>query len=160
MGLDKARVYRELYECYLEHEEGYWKWAEMIMFFNQRIKDDYYRQTYPKLSRRTKRMNAVLADYPMASARDIKRATGSGLATIIRDCEGLKHIDNPYWKTTSYWEANWVAEHVLDNLKRDPSQIYDAIENTYEWSIKIGVRTTRIEECLPQILKDIGEGLV
>ena len=142
-----------MYQAYLDNEEAYWVWAEQINHFNSRVRDHYYYLTYPKRSMRMKRIEAVLKDYPFASVRDITGATRLCQSTV-RKCEKLIYDDDPYWKE-SY--DKWS---ILCALKKNPDDIYNAIEETYCWSKQIGVRTSLIEKYLPEIIRDIGEGLL
>jgi hypothetical protein len=46
---------------------------------------------------------------------------------------------------------------IFDRLQRNPDDLYDAIENTYEWSKKVHIRTGLIAKYLPKVLIKIGE---
>lgn len=153
MGEARNKAYAAMYGAYLKYEAEYWRWAQERKLFAQRKSIRYYYRKGLNRDRRKKKALEVLIDFPKASFRDVHGQIG-GDREIVAEFGLWEDFNNPY-----YFDV-YEKWRVFEVLKRNPEQLYEAIEETYEWSKEIGVRTTLIERVLPEILKDIGEGTV
>ena len=145
--------YIAMYVAYKENEAAYWSWVESRKLFYQRLKSRFYYRKNVNREKRKAAAEEVLKDFPRASWRDVSSQTG-GCKEIIWEFDLWETPHDPYWMD------GYAIYTVFERLKQFPDEIYDAIEDTYEWSKKIHVRTTEIELCLPRILSDIGSGKV
>lgn len=150
MSVNRDKAYYSMYQAYLENETSYWQWSDEQKLFQQRAKERFYYKKGVNREKRRVLAEAVLRDFPNATFRDVASQIG-GCRDIIWEF-GL-------WETPHepYWMESGVKFAIYERLKNYPDEIYEAIEETYEWSIKIGVRTTLVENLIPEILKDIGE---
>lgn len=149
MGKVRDREYGEMYAAYLKVEDKYWEWAALYREFQRKKAAGYY-YTFPKKSKKFDRIDAVLRDYPIASSRDISGATRLSLYMVQKAAKGKYDDDIFYHDEYPMWE-------IFDRLQRNPDDLYDAIEDTYEWSKKVHIRTGLIAKYLPKVLIKIGE---
>lgn len=144
--IDKKTEYADMYRCYLQYEEKYWEWAiERKRFMQAQRERKYYRKNSAKNRRRY--AGKVINDFPRLalSVRDLKSQIG-GCMEIIKNLNMTKFDDEPFWK------SDYTAFLLYDRLKNNPDEIYDAIEETYKWSIEVSVRTTMVAEKIPKVM--------
>ena len=124
----------------------------MIQQWHEKVRMDSYYKQFSGKSKKQKhlRIDAVLRDYPLASLRDICWSTHLSQSTV-REYKKIKSNDSFYCEVPSSYCWN-----VFDALKRNPDDIYAAIEETYEWSIKLHIRTTLLAKAIPSVLDRIG----
>ena len=147
--IDKQKEYEDMYRCYLANEDRYLEWStERKRFMEAQRERSYYKKNNAK--NRSKYAEKVINDFPRLalSTRDLKCQIG-GCTDIIKALKKTKFDDEPF-----FWD-DWVAYRMYDRLKKYPDEIYDAVENTYEWSCKIDVRTTLIAEKFLKVINFI-----
>lgn len=151
---NRDKEYYAMYNTYLRYEEKYWKWAELRKSFNKAIVErKYYRKNNSR--NRRKMAEQVLADFPdlVISGWDLYNQVG-GCKEIVWEYGLTKWINDVYVVDCCY--GGIVYMQFRDN----PDLIYDAIEDTYNWSIKLGVKTTLLAEAIPKVIKFIAEECV
>lgn len=142
--------YYLMYNAYRKYEDEYWKWASMRKQFIQDLESrKYYRKNGSKTRRKFAEM--VVADYPrlVLSGWDIYKQVG-GCKEIVFDY-GLAAWINDVYILPSVRYGGDVYMRFRDN----PDLIYRAIEETYEWSIELGVRTTDLARAIPKVIEFI-----
>lgn len=140
-----------MYNAYLDFEDSYWKWAELRKCFNQAIIERrYYRKNNSR--NRRKMAQQVINDFPelVISGWDLYRQIG-GCKEIVFDYGLTKWVNDIYVVDCCY--GGTVYMQFRDN----PDLIYRAIEETYDWSIELGIRTTLLAEAIPKVIKFIAE---
>jgi len=143
--------YYEMYNMYLRYEKEYWHWAEMRKAFNDDIRNrTYYRKNNAK--NRRKFAEKVVADYPnlAISGWDLKNQIG-GCKEIVFDFGLTKWINDIYEVNAPYGGTIYLL------LRDNPDLIYRAIEETYDWSIEIGIRTTLLAVAIPKVIEFIAK---
>lgn len=145
-------TYYKMYDAYCKNEYAYWLWAKEVKLYNKYLRQGYYYKT--KLSNKKRKENAlsVLRDFPHASLFDVKNQVSTSLDKLWSFGFWEKRTD-PYWDNNEYFDIyKW--------LKKCPDDIYYAIEETYQFSMWVGVRTTVVREFIPVFLNDIGSGRI
>lgn len=151
----RKKEYYEMYNMYLMYEEKYWKWAELRKTFNKANKErKYFRRNNAR--NRRKMAEQVINDFPelVFSGWDLKCQIG-GCKEIVLGY-GLTKWD----RDTSVMRGILYGSTVYMQLKEKPDLIYRAIEETYDWSIELGIRTTILAETIPKVIKFIAEECV
>ena len=105
---------------------------------------------------RRKMAEQVINDFPelVFSGWDLKCQIG-GCKEIVLGY-GLTKWD----RDTSVMRGILYGSTVYMQLKENPDLIYRAIEETYDWSIELGIRTTILAETIPKVIKFIAEECV
>lgn len=143
--------YRLMYNTYLKYEDEYLRWAMLRKQFNQ---DILVRKYYRKNGAKTRRKFAelVVADYSELelSGWDIYKQVGGCKETIF-------DYDLAKWKNDSYIHVPGTVYgwYIYEKLRDNPDQIYEAIEETYDWSCKIDIRTTVLADAIPKVIEFI-----
>lgn len=142
--------YKVMYDTYLKYENRYWKWAELRKQF---LQDAENRKYYKKNGSRTRRKYAemVVADYPdlVLSGWDIYKQVG-GCKDIVFNFGLTEWVYDVYVMPSVKYGGD-IYMYLRDN----PDLIYRAIEDTYEWSIELGIRTTAKSVAIPKVIEFI-----
>ena len=153
MHQNRTEAYQKMRHTFLKYEKQYKVWVRQRMLFNQRYGDRYYYYPGANLAKKRMRAGQLLLDFPHVSFPEACEQIGGRQEPIWEF--GL-------WKTPEdpYWEENLDKWRIYDRLRHFPKEIYYAIVETHEWSRIAFVPTTLIEQYIPEILEDIGRGLI
>ena len=94
----------------------------------------------------------VVADYPELelSGWDIYQQVG-GCRDIVFDYNLGKWTNDSHIHVPGTVFGWYIYEKLRDN----PDKIYEAIEETYDWSWEIDIRTTELAEAIPKVIEFI-----
>ena len=144
--MDRLKEYYLMLDKYKEYEVEYWAWADERKEFNRCCENRVY---YRKNGSQTREKFAIkcVSDFPLMVMRDLHSQVG-GCRSIIIDLKLVPEHDY-------YWNSDGIKWTLFSELKRDPSVIYDMIEETYRYSIKVRIRTSLIPNKVVEIIEDI-----
>ncbi|MBQ3133560.1 MAG: hypothetical protein IJC17_04735 [Clostridia bacterium] len=153
MYKNKEAAYQKMLQAYSEYKVQYEQWAQQRKSFQQRYLERRYWYQGSNVAKKRTMAGRLLLDFPHVSYPEACEQIG-GKKELIWQL-GL-------WSTPhdTYWIESVEKWRIYDRLRHFPNEIYDAIKETYKWSKKLCIRTTLIEQYIPEIIEDIGRGLI
>lgn len=144
--MNRVKEYYLMFDKYREYEVNYWEWVDKRKEFYQCLDERVY---YRKNGSKTRKKIAIkcVTDFPLMVMRDLHSQVG-GCRSIIIDFKLVPEHDY-------YWCSDGIKWTLFSELKKNPSVIYDMIEETYKYSIKVGIKTSLIPNKVAEIIEDI-----
>lgn len=140
--------YKTMYEAYLKYEKLYLQWEIERNKFNSALENHKYYSRYSH--KRREFAESLRADFPILalSAKDIHHQVGGIFEIVV---ERDKDLYNFVYDTSPFFYLY---------LKDNPKYLFDAIENTYDLSIKLGIKTSFLVQSVPNVLEFIANRCV